>query len=50
MKKALVFFCAVFGASLAGAEKIGGDELFCIGRRHGYHRKDPAELLACHEE
>ena len=35
---------------LTSAEKIGGDELFCIGRRHGYHKKDPAELLACHEE
>ena len=22
------------------AEKIGGDELFCIGRRHGYHLPD----------
>lgn len=32
------------------AEQIGGDELFCIGRRHGYHTKDPAELRACHAE
>ena len=23
------------------AERIGGDELFCIGRRHGYHRDNP---------
>lgn len=26
------------------AEKLGGTELFCVGRRHGYHKKDPAEL------
>ena len=32
------------------AERFGGDERFCIGRRHGCHRKDPAELRACHEE
>ena len=25
---------------LTSAEKIGGDELFCIGRRHGYHLPD----------
>ncbi len=26
------------------AEKLGGTELFCVARRHGYHKKDPAEL------
>lgn len=26
---------------LTAAEKFGGDELFCIGRRHGYHRPAP---------
>ena len=26
------------------AEKLGGTELFCVARRHGYHRKDPEEL------
>lgn len=25
----------------SAAERIGGDELFCIGRRHGYHRESP---------
>jgi len=38
----------VAGGALTAAEKIGGDELFCIGRRHGYHRKDPETLRACH--
>lgn len=26
------------------AERLGGTELFCVARRHGYHKKDPAEL------
>ena len=26
------------------AERLGGTELFCVARRHGYHRKDPEEL------
>ena len=30
------------------AEMIGGDELFCVARRHGYHRKDPKTLCECH--
>ncbi len=30
---------------LTSAERIGGDELFCIGRRHGYHRKDAGAML-----
>lgn len=32
------------GGEQTAAEKLGGTELFCIGRRHGYHKKDPAEL------
>ena len=28
------------GQEQTTAEKIGGDELFCIGRRHGYHLPD----------
>lgn len=32
------------GGELTAAEKLGGTELFCVGRRHGYHKKDPAEL------
>lgn len=28
------------------AEKMGGDELFCVARRHGYKRKTPEELMA----
>ena len=26
------------------AERFGGNELFCVARRHGYHRKDAEEL------
>ena len=26
------------------AELFGGNELFCVARRHGYHRKDAEEL------
>lgn len=26
------------------AERLGGTELFCVARRHGYHKKDPAVL------
>lgn len=26
------------------AERFGGNELFCVARRHGYHRKDADEL------
>ena len=28
------------GEEKTAAERIGGDELFCIGRRHGYHLPD----------
>lgn len=31
------------------AEKLGGTELFCVARRHGYHKKDPA-VLRKHEK
>ena len=34
----------VASGELTAAERFGGDELFCVARRHGYHRKDPAEL------
>jgi len=34
----------VASGELTAAEKLGGTELFCVARRHGYHRKDPAEL------
>lgn len=32
------------------AEKFGGDELFCVARRHGYKSKTPEEpaVLSCH--
>ena len=30
------------------AEQIGGSELFCVGRRHGYHRKSREELWPGH--
>ena len=26
------------------AERLGGDELFCVARRHGYHRKNSEDL------
>lgn len=34
----------VASGKLTAAELLEGRELFCVGRRHGYHRKDPAEL------
>lgn len=38
------------GKELTSAEKIGGDELFCIGRRHGYKKKSKDELRACRHD
>jgi altronate dehydratase large subunit len=32
------------GGELTAAEKLGGTELFCVGRRQGYRRPDPEEL------
>ena len=31
------------------AERFGGRELFCVGRRHGYQKKSRAELWAGHD-
>ena len=36
----------VANGELTSAVKVGGDELFCVARRHGYHRKSPEELMA----
>ncbi|MDR1732285.1 MAG: UxaA family hydrolase [Synergistaceae bacterium] len=38
----------IAGGEETTAEKIGGTELFCVGRRHGYHRKSREELWAGH--
>jgi len=38
----------VAGGELTSAEKIGGRELFCVGRRHGYRRKSREELWEGH--
>ena len=36
----------VANGEMTAAEKIGGDELFCVARRHGYKHKDAEELRA----
>ena len=36
----------VASGELTAAERLGGNELFCVARRHGYHKKDAAELRA----
>ena len=36
----------VANGKLTAAERIGGDELFCVARRHGYKRKTREELEA----
>lgn len=43
------FILRVANGEETSAEKIGGDELFCIARRHGYRRKSPEEVaeLSC---
>lgn len=38
----------VANGELTTAEEFGGGELFCVGRRHGFHRKSKEELWACH--
>lgn len=40
----------VASGELTAAERIGGRELFCVGRRHGYHRKSREELWAGHDQ
>lgn len=39
----------VASGELTSAERIGGRELFCVGRRHGYQKKSREELWAGHE-
>lgn len=39
----------VANGELTTAEKFGGTELFCVGRRHGYQRKTREELWAGHD-
>ncbi|MGI5962865.1 MAG: UxaA family hydrolase [Lawsonibacter sp.] len=39
----------VASGELTSAEKFGGTELFCVGRRHGYRRKSREELWAGHD-
>ena len=34
----------VASGELTAAERLDGRELFCVARRHGYHRKDPQAL------
>ncbi len=34
----------IASGELTAAERLDGRELFCVGRRHGYHRKDPKVL------
>ena len=38
----------VASGELTSAERFGGTELFCVGRRHGYRRKTREELWAGH--
>jgi altronate dehydratase large subunit len=38
----------VASGELTAAERIGGRELFCVGRRHGYQKKSREELWAGH--
>ena len=38
----------VASGELTAAERFGGTELFCVGRRHGYRRKSREELWAGH--
>ena len=39
----------VASGELTAAERFGGRELFCVGRRHGYQKKTRAELWAGHD-
>ena len=43
-EKLLELVIRVASGELTAAEQLGGRELFCVGRRHGYHKKDPQEL------
>ena len=39
----------VASGELTSAERFGGRELFCVGRRHGYQKKTRDELWAGHD-
>lgn len=43
-KKLLDLVIRVANGELTAAERLGGRELFCVARRHGYHKKDLQEL------
>ena len=43
-EKLLELVIRVASGELTAAEQLGGRELFCVARRHGYHKKDPREL------
>ncbi len=43
-KELLDLVIRIASGEQTAAERFGGTELFCVARRHGYHRKDPAEL------
>jgi len=47
-KELLDLVLRVANGELTVAEQIGGDELFCIARRHGYHKRDVEQLRARH--
>lgn len=42
-EKLLELVIRVASGELTAAERLGGRELFCVARRHGYHKKDSQE-------
>ena len=47
-QRLLELIVRVASGELTAAERFGGTELFCVGRRHGYRRKSREELWAGH--